>query len=324
MTTNPPTPFRTPVEPVYRRGPHGVAVLAAVFTWPLIFVGGLVTTYRVGMAVPDWPTTFGINMFLFRFWESAWGVFIEHGHRLYGSAVGLATILLMVWFLAAERRPLLKVLGVVALLAVIGQGVLGGYRVRLNSTPLAAIHGVTAQAFFALMVALCVLTGRGWSVRSNPIADRGHLRRKSFVMLILIGLQIIAGAWLRHFDSSFALMVHALLASAVWGHAAVLAWRIERQKASVPELVSSSRAMALTVTLQVALGIIAWWMLRPFDGLARPVSTAQALIRTGHQANGALLLAASVVLTLRAFHRLASAPRTGSPEMSPLPLEAVA
>ena len=74
------------------RGPHAVAVVAAVFTWPLIFVGGLVTTYRVGMAVPDWPTTFGMNMFLFRFWEAAWGVFIEHGHRLYGAAVGLATI----------------------------------------------------------------------------------------------------------------------------------------------------------------------------------------------------------------------------------------
>src|SRR5438445_7066802 len=88
---------------------HFVAVLAAVFTWPLIFVGGLVTTYRVGMAVPDWPTTFGMNMFLYRFWEAAWGVFIEHGHRLYGAAVGLATIVLAAWFLVSERRAWMKV-----------------------------------------------------------------------------------------------------------------------------------------------------------------------------------------------------------------------
>src|SRR3954447_20596643 len=110
--------------PEYRSGPHRVAVFAATFTWPLIFVGGLVTTYRVGMAVPDWPTTFGINMFLYRFWEAAWGVFIEHGHRLYGAAVGLACIVLCAWFLLAERRAWMKALGVFALLAVIGQGFL--------------------------------------------------------------------------------------------------------------------------------------------------------------------------------------------------------
>ena len=163
------TPNAEPTSPrAPPRGPHAVAVVAAVFTWPLIFVGGLVTTYRVGMAVPDWPTTFGMNMFLFRFWEAAWGVFIEHGHRLYGAAVGLATLILAVWFVAADRRASMKALGVLALLAVIGQGVLGGYRVRLNSTTLAAVHGATAQAFFALMVALCVLTGRGWS---DPLRD---------------------------------------------------------------------------------------------------------------------------------------------------------
>ena len=70
--------------------PHRVALLATAFTWPLLFVGGLVTTYRVGMAVPDWPTTFGINMFLYDFRNVAWGVFVEHGHRLYGAAVGFA------------------------------------------------------------------------------------------------------------------------------------------------------------------------------------------------------------------------------------------
>ena len=306
------------------RGPHAVAVVAAVFTWPLIFVGGLVTTYRVGMAVPDWPTTFGMNMFLFRFWEAAWGVFIEHGHRLYGAAVGLATLILAVWFVAADRRASMKALGVFALVAVIGQGVLGGYRVRLNSTALAAVHGATAQAFFALMVALCVLTGRSWSTPSGRAADVERLRRRSAVTLAMIYLQVVIGAWLRHFGTGTGLALHALLATAVWGHAAVLVWRVARQKRDAPELAPAARAMALAVTFQVLLGLAAWWFLLPFDGRARFVTTPQALVRTAHQANGALLLGSAVVLTLRSFRRLSPTPRVGKSATAPLTWEAVA
>src|SRR3954462_3147954 len=113
MSDDPPNPHPSPRVP---RSVHWVALFAAVFTWPLLLVGGSVTVYRVGMAVPDWPTTFGMNMFLYRFWNASWGVFIEHGHRLYGSAVGLACIVLAVWFAAAERRAWMKGLGVFALL----------------------------------------------------------------------------------------------------------------------------------------------------------------------------------------------------------------
>jgi cytochrome c oxidase assembly protein subunit 15 len=284
----------------------------------LIFVGGLVTTYRVGMAVPDWPTTFGMNMFLYRFWEAAWGVFIEHGHRLYGAAVGVATIVLMIWFLLAEKRRSLKVLGVVALLAVIGQGVLGGYRVRLNSSTLAAIHGCTAQAFFALMVILCVLTGGDWAATPARLADDQQIRRRAAVTLALVSAQVVAGAWLRHFGASTALVIHTLLAMAVWGHAALLSWRIERSKAELPALLPSARALGLLVTVQVALGVAAWWLLRPFDGIPRTVTNAQALVRTGHQANGALIVSATVVLCLRAFRHLAHIPSKSTTQPVPL------
>ncbi len=317
-------------SPVYRPGPHWVALLAALLTWPLLLVGGTVSVYRFGMAVYDWPTTFGVNMFLFNIWQASWAVFVEHGHRLYGSMVGLACIILAVWFALVEPRRWMKVLGGVALAAVIFQGFLGGYRVRHNSTNLAFFHGCFAEAFFALMVALVVLTGRGWLSVHSSHADTQHLRRRSLVTLFLIFLQIIAGAYVRHFGSVSAVLVHAVLATAVWGHVAWLAWRIERHRDSLPALIPSARAMALAATLQIVLGVAAWWVLRPFDGIPREVSLGQALLRVGHQGVGALLLAASVVLTLRAFRQLRSLPRgSAEPDAPPLvpshrDLEAVA
>src|SRR4051794_7797932 len=190
MTSPSPTTDAVPRSPAYRRGPHWVALFAAVFTLPLLFVGGSVTTYRVGMAVPDWPTTFGINMFLYDFWNAPFGVRVEHAHRLYGAAVGLATIGLMCWLLVFERRSWMKWLGVLALVAVIVQGVLGGTRVTQVSTFLAAVHGCTGQAFFGLMIALWVLTGRDWLEGKAPVTDTHRLRKASLVLLVLIYGQI--------------------------------------------------------------------------------------------------------------------------------------
>lgn len=288
----------------YRRGAHWAALLTAFLTWPLLISGARVTTNRVGMAVPDWPTTFGINMFVYNMLDAPWGVYIEHSHRLFGSAVGAAAIVLATWLAIAEPRRWVKALGLVALLAICVQGLLGGTRVLRNSTNFAAIHGCSAQMVFAILVSVCVVTGRDW-LRPNAVTDDpGHLRRRAAVTAGLIYVQIVAGAWLRHFGAG--LVVHAVLAAAVWGHVAWLAARVERTKAGAPWLVGPSRWMAALVTLQIALGIGAWWMLRPFDGIARPVSNLQALARSGHVVNGAMLLASSVVLTLRAFRHLRS------------------
>lgn len=295
-----------PDSPRVRLGPHRVALTAAVFTWPLLLVGGSVTVYRVGMAVPDWPTTFGINMFLYNSWNASWGVFIEHGHRLYGAAVGLACVVLALWFALAERRTWMKVLGVLALAAVIGQGVLGGYRVRHNSADLALIHGCTAQAFFALMVALVVLTGRVWLTAGPRQADPARLRRRAAVALALIYVQIVLGALLRHRGTNLAVLIHAGFAVAVLGYILALAWRIRRLRAEVPALVPAATGIVLAASAQVVLGVVAWLMLLPFDGVARTVTGPQALIRIGHQGVGALLLASAVVLTLRAYRHLAA------------------
>jgi cytochrome c oxidase assembly protein subunit 15 len=288
----------------YHRSPHALAVLAAVFTLPLLFVGGSVTTYRVGLAVPDWPTTFGMNMFLYDFFNAPFGVRLEHTHRLYGAAVGLATIGLMTWLLLFEPRRGVKALGVVALLTVVLQGVLGGTRVTQVSTFLAAVHGCLAQAFFGLMVALAVVTGRDWLEGRAPVADTRRLRRRSLVMLILIALQIAAGAWLRHYGTLEALAAHALIAVAALTQATSVGLAASRSKAEVPELTGPARWLLLAAWGQVALGIAALIYLLPFGGVPRPVTFYEAVVRTGHQTNAALLLAASVVLALRTARHL--------------------
>lgn len=297
-----------------------MALFAAAFTLPLLFLGGSVTTYRVGLAVPDWPQTFGINMFLYDFWNAPFGVRVEHTHRLYGAAVGLATIGLMLWLLAFDSRRWMKVLGIAALVTVVVQGVLGGTRVTQVSTFLAAVHGCTGQAFFGLMVALCVLTGRDWLGPSEPAEDTRRLRRATTVMLALIYGQIVLGAWLRHYGTVDALVLHGLAAVAILGHALFLAARVERNKHEVRALVPSARFLVLAAILQVALGLISLIYLLPFDGIPREVGFYQAVVRTGHQTNGALLLSAGVVLALRAIRHLrpvASVPAEGSLTTNP-------
>jgi cytochrome c oxidase assembly protein subunit 15 len=175
------------------------------------------------------------------------------------------------------------------------------------------------------MVALCVLTGRGWFTKARPAADAGKYRRLAASGLFLVYAQVVVGAWLRHFGDFHALIVHSMLAVLVFGHLTAVVVRVERRKADVPELLPAARAMGLLLILQIALGIGAWWLLRPYDGVARPVTLAAALVRTGHQANAGLLLASAVVLTLRAFGQLAGPLDKSSPAgLGARDLEAVA
>src|SRR5580700_7989010 len=111
---------------------HRFAILTAVATFLLLGAGGLVTSHEAGMSVPDWPNSYGYNMFLFP--PSKWigGIFYEHTHRLWASVVGFMTTALAVWLWLKDPRKWMKWLGVVAFLLVIAQGVLGGLRVVLN------------------------------------------------------------------------------------------------------------------------------------------------------------------------------------------------
>ncbi len=271
----------------------------------------------MGLAVPDWPTTFGINMFIYNFWHAPFGVRVEHFHRLYGAAVGLATIGLAGWFLAFEGRRYLKILGVVALATVIIQGILGGTRVTQVSTFLAAVHGCLGQAFFGLIVALCVLTGRVWNESEADAPVPASLRRMTVAMLVLVYAQVAAGAWFRHYRSLPALGVHVVLALGVVGHAIGLSMAVASRRGEARRLVPSATALATLAVIQIVLGLVALGMSLPLGGNPRTPTLWEAMSRTAHQTNGALLLASAVVMVLRAHRRSA-------PETTPFAVEAVA
>src|SRR3954469_21475990 len=117
-----------PDQSVRSPWPHRWAVALACATFPLVWVGGLVTTTDAGMAVPDWPTTYGYNLFLYPWQTWLLGPFdllIEHGHRLLGATVGLLTIAVLACLFAADRRKWLKVFGVALLALVCVQGLIG-------------------------------------------------------------------------------------------------------------------------------------------------------------------------------------------------------
>src|SRR2546426_3330341 len=106
----------------YNRALHLIALLTAATTFPLIFMAGLVTSHQAGMSVPDWPNSYGYNMFLFppRLWVG--NILYEHTHRLMGSVVGMLSIVLAIVAWRTESRPWVRNLAAATLVAVILQG----------------------------------------------------------------------------------------------------------------------------------------------------------------------------------------------------------
>lgn len=107
----------------FPRGLHRLAVATAVVTLALIGLGGMVTSTEAGMAVPDWPTTYGENMFLFPFSQWIGGVFFEHSHRLLASGVGMLTVALAGWIWSRETAGRARWIGLTWI--VTGMGLIG-------------------------------------------------------------------------------------------------------------------------------------------------------------------------------------------------------
>ena len=179
---------------------HWYAVFVAASVLVLICSGGLVTSHGAGMAVPDWPNSFGYNMFLFPISHWVGGVFFEHTHRLIASGVGLLTIGLCILTLVIERRRWVKWLSGIAVLAVIVQGVLGGLRVTEHSAVLGLFHGCLAQGFFCLVATIALVTSRFWSQIRTGSQQSGILALRFWTVAVtsMLFIQLALGAAMRH------------------------------------------------------------------------------------------------------------------------------
>src|SRR6266536_3185629 len=175
--------------------------LTCMATLLLICSGGMVTSKNVGLAVPDWPTTFGYNMFLFPVSNWVGGILFEHTHRLMGSLVGFLTVILTVWLWLSEGRKWVRNLGLIALGGVILQGVLGGLRVTMMKDEIGIFHACIAQAFLGLLVFIALVTTNFWRSISNLIIDFkkfAPLKTLAIATTIAIYVQLALGATMRH------------------------------------------------------------------------------------------------------------------------------
>lgn len=199
------------------------AFLTALATLFLVGLGGVVTSKGVGMAVPDWPNTFGENIFLFPFSKWVGGVFYEHSHRLVASGVGLLTTILAVWLWLKESRQCLRWLGVAAFVAVVLQGVLGGLRVVFDKhgwgTELGIFHATVAQLFLVLICAIALFTTRSWqNFALNRLVSTGQSQLRYFLLVgtLLIFGQLVLGATMRHQHAGLAIPDFPLAYGKIW------------------------------------------------------------------------------------------------------------
>jgi cytochrome c oxidase assembly protein subunit 15 len=318
--------------------PHRWAVLLSLLTFPLIWLGGLVTTYDAGMAVPDWPGTYGYNLFLYP-WSTwffgPWDLFIEHGHRLLAAVVGLVVILMLVSSYGAHVPRHVRGCAWVALLLVLLQGGLGGLRVLFDARTIAMVHGCLGPSFFAFAVVLAVSSSRFWRSQSMIISrNAAGLRRLALATALLAGLQLLLGAQLRHVAEMtapryFSLFVvfHVFVAVVLVGHGLVLAARMYSLGRSGYAFQVITHLLVVLLLAQIALGASTWvvkygWPVWFADWRFAASYTVQAaswwqsVVVTAHVAMGAMILAMAVVCAVISFRFLRSEQPVAAPSAS--------
>ncbi len=285
---------------------HRYATITAAATLLLIIAGGLVTSTGSGLAVPDWPLSYG------RFFPPmVGGILYEHGHRMIAGTVALLTVILVIWLRRSSCSPRVRRLGLAALGVVIAQAALGGLTVLLRLPPAVSVaHACLAQTFFCLVVAITLMTSMTWvRAGATTIDDATGLRRLAPAATILIALQLIIGAVLRHTGAGISL--HVLMALLVAVAIMMLGLRITMHHPEQPLLVWPMRWLAATLVVQLALGAAALLLLMHAP-VGAPPTRWSVVLRTAHVAVGASLLAASLVLTLLVRRRCTLATETAS------------
>jgi heme a synthase len=330
------------------------AWLTCVATLLLICSGGMVTSKNVGLAVPDWPTTFGYNMFLFPVSKWVGGILFEHTHRLMGSTVGFLTIILTVWLWLSEDRRWVRNLGVIALAGVILQGILGGLRVTMMKNEIGIFHACVAQAFLGLLVFIALTTTNFWRLLPNAVVDAkklAPLKALAIAITIAIYVQLGLGATMRHQHRDLAILDFPT-ANGAWipdtsagALAKISAWRDARGFSDVTAFQIWLQMAHRFLALIIALAVIAfcrrvWRDARSFGTLKRLSllwvalvicqialgawiiwSNKAADIATAHVALGAAMLSFGVSISV-IVSRLLAVSRQGAPGGRAIPIHA--
>lgn len=282
----------------YRAGVHRLAGATVATTLLLIFVGGVVTNTGSALAVPDWPTTYGYNMFLYPPSMMVGGIFYEHSHRLLGSLVGMLTVALALWIWRAEERVWVRRMAAAAVVGVILQGVLGGMRVLFQAGKIAIVHGCLAQAFLSLMVGLTVATSRWW-YDAEAVSDADEalaLRNRAFFAAASFYLQIVAGSLVTHTGGR--LDLHLLIGGVATISALLVAARAVANTSPTGGLHRLSYFLLGLLSLQLVLGFGAMLVRFAEPGEQFPIAVALAL-PTLHRVTGACLVATAMALAWR-------------------------
>ena len=191
-----------PSSDIWLRRFSKLTVFSTLF---LIFAGALVKSHEVGLSVPDWPTTYGKQMFAFPLSDMVGGIFYEHGHRIIATIVGFFTMIQAIWLGFSHHPNWLKKLGFFALAMVIIQGLFGGITVLFFLPPLVSIiHGILAQTFFIMTIIIAYSMSQE---RENRV-DNGMvqaIRKGALLMGGLVYIQLILGALMRHTGSGLAI-----------------------------------------------------------------------------------------------------------------------
>ncbi len=298
--------------------PHRAASLVAACTFLLVIAGGLVTSTGSGLAVPDWPLSFGQV-----FPRMEGGVLFEHGHRMIAAAVGLLTIGLAVVLQRFEPRAWVRRLGWTALAVVVVQGLLGGLTVLTQlPDPVSVSHAGLAQIFFSLALTLAVTTSDAWrDARAEASPAAAGTRGLALATAVAVYAQILLGAIVRHTGAGLAIpdfplangrVVPAFTSVLVAWHyahrvgavlvAALIVWLTAR-------VLRRHRGHAGLVRPAVVLAVLAGWQI--FLGALTVLARRAVVPTTAHVAVGALLLAWAVALALRAHRLLEPAPAPG-------------
>ena len=282
----------------YNQALHRFAVFLAGATLLLIVLGALVTSNDAGLSVPDWPTSFGS---LYKVPPMVGGVKYEHSHRMFAEFIGLLIIVMAVWTQRVEQRKWMRVLGWIALAAVIGQGVLGGLTVLFYLPwAISTAHATLAQTIFCVVTAMAFFTSRGWLQDAEPIVERGLMPSTTTLTTIAaacVWVQLILGAAFRH--TGMKLLPHLIGACVV---TAALCWTVVRvltRYGNVSQLRKPVQLILALLIVQLGLGFASYlsrlqWMLD-----APQPTTGIVLSTVSHVAGGALLLATTVVLAIQ-------------------------